>query len=314
MKKILLLSGENLDLAREEALAVAETKDFLQNQRILIIKTRRCLRRLAFTKKIFRYLFDCEIKDLEREIKKFNWQKFYNKNFCVRKSGNCRLTEQQLASLVWSRLRNPKVKLKNAETQIYFLVQKKRVYCGLLLHKNRERFFDRRPHLRKGFHPTSIQPKLARAIVNLTGIKKRQVLLDPFCGTGGILIEAGLLGCKLKGTDIDKEMIERSRINLSHFKLKAELKQKNALDVRTKVDAIVTDVPYGRRSSAHKQELKKLYKDFMNHAYSILKKNKYLVIVFPKKQDIRTKLRKVNEFNFYVHATLTRIIAVYKKD
>jgi len=53
-------------------------------------------------------------------------------------------------------------------------------------------FGKRKPHMRPGFHPSSLNPKLARAFVNLTGIRKGTIV-DMFCGTGGILIEAGLI-------------------------------------------------------------------------------------------------------------------------
>ncbi len=36
--------------------------------------------------------------------------------------------------------------------------------------------------------PISLHPKLARALVNLARVPMGGVLLDPFCGTGGILL------------------------------------------------------------------------------------------------------------------------------
>ena len=38
-------------------------------------------------------------------------------------------------------------------------------------------------------------------------MKQGQTLLDPFCGFGTILHEAGLQGIKIIGNDIEKEMI-----------------------------------------------------------------------------------------------------------
>ena len=311
MKLILFLSGENLKLAKEEALAVAGTKKYKQDRNILILETKNNLQRLAFTKQIFQHLFSCQTKDLVREIKKFNWSRIYKKNFCVRIRGATKLKEKHLASLIWNKLKNPRVELESPETSIHFLIAGKRVYCGLLLYENKEKFQERRPHLRKGFHPTSMQPKLARALVNLSRIKKGQTLLDPFCGTGGILIEAGLIGCKLKGNDINKKMIQRTKINLDSFKLKAELTQKDALEIKTKVDAVVTDLPYGR-GSYHNISLNELYEQFLEKAHALLKPNRYLVAVFPKKIKIKTKLKIIKELDFYVHASLTRHIIVAK--
>ena len=40
------------------------------------------------------------------------------------------------------------------------------------------------------FSPISLHPRYARALINLTGVKNGGTVLDPFCGTGGIVIEA----------------------------------------------------------------------------------------------------------------------------
>ncbi len=312
MKLILVLSGENLKLAKEEALALAETEKHTLEKNILLLETENNLQRLAFTRQIFKHVFSCKTKDLEKTIKNFDWQKSYKKSFCVRIKGKTHFKEKDLASLIWKKLKNPKVDLENPKTNIHLMFTEKNVHCGVLLHENRENFRERRPHLREGFHPTSMQPKLAKALVNLSRIKKGQTLLDPFCGTGGILIEAGLLGCKLKGNDISKEMLEKTKINLRPLRMKAQLTQKDALKLKTKADAIVTDLPYGR-CSYHSIGLDELYKKFLKHAYDLLKPGKYIVAVFPKKIKLKTKLKKIKELEFYIHASLTRHIIIAKK-
>lgn len=68
-----------------------------------------------------------------------------------------------------------------------------------------------------------LPPKLAQTIINLasgrykSGItedKKTPVILDPFCGSGVILQEAGLMGYKTIGTDINPKMIDYTNENL----------------------------------------------------------------------------------------------------
>lgn len=64
-----------------------------------------------------------------------------------------------------------------------------------------------------------LPPKLAQTIVNLavggvTAKRDKLKLLDPFCGTGVILQEAGLMGYGVYGTDIDERMVDYSRQNL----------------------------------------------------------------------------------------------------
>src|SRR5207245_1715269 len=49
--------------------------------------------------------------------------------------------------------------------------------------------------------PISLHPKFARALVNLARVPMAGTVLDPFCGTGGVLLEAAELG--LRGVGID---------------------------------------------------------------------------------------------------------------
>ena len=59
-----------------------------------------------------------------------------------------------------------------------------------------------------------LPPKLAQTIINLSGAKTIQTLLDPFCGTGVVLQEALLLGINTLGSDINERMIEYSTVNI----------------------------------------------------------------------------------------------------
>lgn len=66
---------------------------------------------------------------------------------------------------------------------------------------------------RRGLLP----PKLARQMVNLARTKKEGVLLDPFCGSGAVLIEGLSLGLIVAGSDNRDEAIEQSQKNLGWF-------------------------------------------------------------------------------------------------
>lgn len=60
-----------------------------------------------------------------------------------------------------------------------------------------------------------LPPKLAQIMINLARPENGGRLLDPFCGTGVILQEAGLLGYSVYGTDLSEKMIRFSRDNLT---------------------------------------------------------------------------------------------------
>lgn len=61
-----------------------------------------------------------------------------------------------------------------------------------------------------------LPPKLAQTIINLAAPlhSDKNILLDPFCGTGVILQEALLMGLNVYGTDIDARMIEYAEQNI----------------------------------------------------------------------------------------------------
>ena len=61
-----------------------------------------------------------------------------------------------------------------------------------------------------------LPPKLAQTIINLATslvTAERNTILDPFCGTGVILQEAGLMGYSVYGTDLEERMVRYSRDN-----------------------------------------------------------------------------------------------------
>jgi tRNA G10 N-methylase Trm11 len=58
-----------------------------------------------------------------------------------------------------------------------------------------------------------LPPKLAKMMVNLTGISSGRVL-DPFCGTGVLLQEAMLLNIDAYGSDLSEKMVDFSTQNL----------------------------------------------------------------------------------------------------
>ncbi|MBT3583005.1 methyltransferase domain-containing protein [Candidatus Woesearchaeota archaeon] len=182
--------------------------------------------------------------------------------------------------------------------------------------KSDKRFVARVPKKKPKQHPAMLKPKMARLLVNLTNAKKQ--ILDPFCGTGSILIEAGILGLKPIGSDIDSKMIEYSKINTKQFKVKSELKQLDATQLETNfknIEAIACDPPYGISSTLAGKKMQDLYPDFLTSANKILKKGSRLVMVRPHylKLGVNKDWKKLGEFDWYMHKGLTRKILVLEK-
>lgn len=197
------------------------------------------------------------------------------------------------------------------------------VVDGKKIEVSKKGFLSRRAHLLPAGHPTSLHPKLARAMVNLTGASGQgEVIVDPFCGAGGILIEAGLIYCRVVGYDIDKLMLKRAKINLDYVGIGGYvLKQKDAttLTRKDRGDYIVTDLPYGKNSKLSENDLEELYLKF----FKVLKEFRFgrgirterAVVGLPDFVDYKKLLKKAKlkikkEFDWYLHKSLTKKIIV----
>ena len=71
-----------------------------------------------------------------------------------------------------------------------------------------------RPYISKEI---STSPKICRTLLNLAGARAGDTVLDPFCGTGTLLMEAAMLGMKVIGIDIDGNQVQGTKSNLTWF-------------------------------------------------------------------------------------------------
>lgn len=311
------LSGENLDLAREEILSLTKFRKYHQIRNVLIVESEysKIFERLAFTHGVFRVLFACDADNFIEKIDLFGFQRFYRENFRVKilnlTNKKIGFDEEQIGGLVYGKLKNPKVELSNPKTRFFFIFADNKIACCELIKKIEKSFLERKPHLKPELHPTSLSPKLAKALINLTGVGGG-VLLDPFCGSGGILVEAGLIGLRTVGFDIDKLMLRRAKINLEYYKIKNYmLELRDAIKSSKKYDYIVSELPFGRNSRVSMKNLELLYFNFLKTLDKILVKK--AVLVFPDFLDYKklinyTKLKIEKEFDYYIHKSMTKKI------
>ena len=311
MKTLFWISKENIPLAVEELLSLTNSKDYELLRDLVIIDCEEFnFSRLAFTRAVYKFLFKCKKRELISKLKTFDWQSEYKKNFKLEVHHTEEFTERNLAVHIYNSLKNPKVKMQNPFTKFDLFFEKDFVVAGKLLFENKESFEERRAHLRPEHHPTSMHPKLARVLINLTGIQKGK-FYDPFCGSGGILIEAGLMGLEIIGYDIEKEMLRKTKKNLEFYKIKNfKVKKQDATRIRHKINFLATDLPYGKGTKKISDDL---YLKFLQNLRKILSGR--AVIMFPhfvdyKKLIKKAKLKIKKEFSIYVHHSLTRKIAV----
>ncbi|OGL67319.1 hypothetical protein A2856_01330 [Candidatus Uhrbacteria bacterium RIFCSPHIGHO2_01_FULL_63_20] len=149
-----------------------------------------------------------------------------------------------------------------------------------------------------------LPPKLARLMVNLSGVQPEgSAILDPFCGSGTILMEAALMGSKaVIGSDISKKAVadtgrnmewmrhafpDTKKVRVSVYETPAE---KVDAFVKETVDAIVTETFLGPplRREANAAAIRKSVNDLMRIVEpslkamaGVLKPDGKMVIAFP---------------------------------
>lgn len=304
--KLFLLSKENLALSRAEAERLHQATGELDGD-LLFLDVDEWRGGLAFTREIHELLIEAGEERLAEAAAEFPWEEHVELPYAV--DGRGLVDEQAFAGYIWRRLdaagRVPKVNLERPRTRVTIFVGAGRLLVTTRLWKNEERFFDRRAHLRPRNHPTSLNPKLARAMINLAG--PSESILDPFCGAGGILLEGALAGRSMSGVDIDPRQVARAEENLIEYGVGAALTVGDAAecDTLTPVDAIVTDLPLGKNAVLHEAE--RTFAAFFDAAARITRR---IVVAFDADCDIAVLFEKnwrvVGSFDWLVHKGMVK--------
>jgi tRNA (guanine10-N2)-dimethyltransferase len=342
MEVALLLSKEHPTLPRAEVEAVleAEKVDFRvkeEQKGLLIINVPDHLLpslkivadRLSYTHEIFRLLIETENGQLETSVSKYPWEQVINDTYAVRvkkidKNVNedAISLEGKIGSIIHSRVAEARVNLTHPSTFIRTVLTGDRIIIGDRIARiSKKHFFELKPHKRPFFYPGSMSPKLARCMVNLTRLKKGETLLDPFCGTGGILLEAGIIGARVVGTDIDYKMVKGTEENLQHcgiddYQLFHEDARKFKLPYQ--VDAIATDPPYGISASTGGEKSNELYQQSVLSMQGLIKDEGLVCLATPHYLDIPETLAGTNfeiieQHHIRMHKSLTRVISLLEK-
>ena len=118
----------------------------------------------------------------------------------------------------------------------------------------------------------SLKPSVAAAMLKLVHLESGDRLLDPCCGSGTILIEAGLSGALAEGGDIDTEAIEAARANAQAAGLTLAIKEWDARALplaEGSVERVVTNLPWGKQIAVD-DEIKRLYGEICEEIERVL--------------------------------------------
>src|SRR3990167_4722747 len=193
--------------------------------------------------------------------------------------------------------------------EFIFFIDKDKFHIGQTQTVQDFAWWSKRDYDRPAFDAKSgmLPPKIARLMINLADPEgKKKILLDPFCGSGTILMEAALLGYEtLIGNDLSSKALQDTAKNLTwlfeqkeaHFEKipSLHLWEGGAEKLLEKaeeesIDVIVTE-PYlgppqkGRETKKEQlaiiKELEYLYKASLKTFFRLLKPNGSVVMVLP---------------------------------
>jgi tRNA (guanine10-N2)-dimethyltransferase len=195
--------------------------------------------------------------------------------------------QSKVGSVIWKSMNGTvDVALESPDLLFLGVIHGNQFYFGPhLASRSRKAFSARRSPLRPFFVPSAIHPKIARVLVNLSRARPGSYVVDPFCGTGGLLLEAAEIGCIPVAFDIDSTMISGSIQNFSHYRIpfNGGLSDARAPVIRhANVEAIATDPPYGRSSSTKGAAVKELIRASLSSLSTILKPGGHLSLALPK--------------------------------
>ena len=146
----------------------------------------------------------------------------------------------------------------------------------------------------------STSPKVCRSLITLSGARPGDTILDPFCGTGTLLMEAALLGMTCIGVDVDGDQVQGAKTNLkwlgqdlgqnlSFTVVRGDARELSRL-IKGQVDAVAFEPHLGRvysekpdRQSAIEeiQDLTQLYRAALTEAAKILRPDGRIAMTLP---------------------------------
>jgi tRNA (guanine10-N2)-dimethyltransferase len=332
MKLLFFLSGSSTLFAKEEVISLLTSygikyEIILNEGQLLIIKVIDTnidfISRLGLTHFVLDIISDLVVDEkIGKILSDVQWDSHlsFDRTFKVRVKNKENREYNNLELLIAKSISkyfedNIKADLTNPMDEIVGLVFKNKLYLGKkIFERNKKDFNKRKPQLRPFFSPTSIDPRIARAMNN---ISQAQIeILDPFTGTGGILIEAGLIGLDTYGLDIEEKSVIGTRTNLLNYGI-------NNFDVRLgdarkiseiferKFESIVTDAPYGRSTKIDKDK-DKMYGECF---FSILESFKKRCVIGLDREypfdEIGFHIENI--YSFRVHKSLTRYLHVLSR-
>jgi tRNA (guanine10-N2)-dimethyltransferase len=315
MKLLFELSGEHPDLPVAELECVGTVLDRRIQVAVAECPDPGAARRLALTHVVMEYLGECEpthdaFVSLLRDLAIQTEKPFAGRVKMIQGS-RMDVARLEVERLIGSLIVGP-VSLREPVEEYRAVVSEDRCYFGrVIMRIDRGAFDVRNPMRRPFFHPGVMMPRMARALVNISLAAPGDWVYDPFCGTGGILLEAREIGARILGSDFDPAMVAGYRQNLPNSDvLIADATAVPVCDHA--IDAVVTDLPYGQSVRIRAESMDRLYDGSLAEIRRILKPGRRAIVVTHRDiTDIAARhFTVLQEHEQRVHQSLTRRILV----
>ncbi len=312
MHSFFVVSGEHVELAKDEVVAISKSYDknasFKSDSRLVITNSKvpwsKIAQRATFVRTAGKIVDTFSELFSELDLSLLHKSDTFACRAINLSSKKLDLTHmEKLAGALIRQTSGAAVSLSKPLVTVYLIFTDSQNYLGYSTKLEKQE----RP--KKVFRSSSELPwKLGRLMVNLARLNEKEVLCDPFCGTGTILLEAEFMGIKSIGIDYDKRMCDGARKNLvaNGYNSKIINADYNYIQkIKDRIDGIVTDLPYGI-SSRSSQSPKQLIHDFI----SILPKRKKIAVMCKKELADHIELKPAKKYEIYRHKSLTRTILV----
>ncbi|HMF33332.1 MAG TPA: hypothetical protein VKK79_18040 [Candidatus Lokiarchaeia archaeon] len=271
------------------------------------------------------------------------------RSWCVRVKGDrkyfrrrdLKTFELNFAPFLYQKWKGP-VKLKMPEVQFQIVLGKTPsgdgvMALGILQFKQplevKRRISRTLAGRRPIFHIGTMNNPIARFASNVAETPSGGILLDAFCGSGGILIEAALDGCYTIGIDVDYYFIRGVRLNMRYYAPDQHLGEIRAsalaLPIRSdlqtlgnSIRGVSSDLPYGRSTSRRGISVAAIWDGFLQELAVLIPPGTKCCLILPDTSEVREHLpifaknanfRTIETLKQYMHDSLTRVFLLIER-
>jgi len=226
--------------------------------------------------------------------------------------------ERWVASRLLEEWKGVSVDLERPGEVIRVYVTSRSVIGGILVGVRDNEGLARRSPVNRPFRlPSTLKPKEARVVVNLARVPPGGTLLDPFAGSGAILLEASALGYMTFGVEVKGWVARGARRNLNAFGLgglsEVVAADSRLLPLRCRFDGVATDPPYGKSTTVVGGRRSELVDAVIGELLDSIGRGRRVVVVYPEGPDLPEILRSdkvVERYSYRVHSALVRTVNV----